>query len=51
MMNEPRSSGSPGAVAAPQDHVEGVEDELGPPVVAADQPTMAGENTSTTNAT
>ena len=30
MMNQPRSSGSSGAVAAPQGHVEGIQDELGP---------------------
>jgi len=30
MMNQPWSRGCSGAVAAPQGHVEGVEDELGP---------------------
>jgi hypothetical protein len=51
MMNQPRSHGSASAVAAPQGHVEDVEDELSRLLAAADQPTIARENTSTTNAT
>jgi hypothetical protein len=51
MMNQPRSHGSSSAVAAPQGHVEDVEDELSRLLAAADQPTIARENTSTTNAT
>ena len=40
---------APVPVSPPQRHLQGVEHQLGPLCVAADQPTAAREHTSTTN--